>query len=145
MSLENVKRFLPDVVLELIDLIGYPATEDLVKRLGGITFPIVKAMRLSGCDRLQLLIDSVGKDNADKIIHRFGGEELYIPKCDKAFIKLRNQQFLEEVSMKLHNGVSLQWAFIELCPKYGITERLGYQLRKQMSTGWGEQNQQSLF
>lgn len=50
MNLQQVTELLPPVVIQIADLIGFPATERLLSAFGGTTFPIGKGLRaLNSC------------------------------------------------------------------------------------------------
>ncbi len=48
MNLEQVTELLPSAVIQIADLIGFPATEQLLSAFGGTTFPIGKGLRAMG-------------------------------------------------------------------------------------------------
>jgi hypothetical protein len=51
MNLEQVTELLPSAVIQIADLIGFPATEQLLSAFGGTTFPIGKGLRAMGASR----------------------------------------------------------------------------------------------
>ncbi|RUR90819.1 hypothetical protein [Pectobacterium polaris] len=63
MEPERVAGLLPEVVLQIADLIGFPATARLLDQFGGTTFPIGKGLRALGTHRAELLRETVGVDN----------------------------------------------------------------------------------
>ncbi len=126
MNLEDVESFLPDIVKDILALIGFPATVKLLDVIGGTTFPVGKGRQASGEARMELLVSTVGQDNADKLAQHFGGDILYIPRCERALKELRNRHFVADVDRLRDGGKSLLWIMTELCPKYGISDRLAY-------------------
>lgn len=120
---ENVRDLLPDVVLELIELIGYRETLLLVDNLGGVTFPVGKNVRQRGNRRADVLAGVVSADAVNKIVARFGGDYLYIPRCAAALRELRNQRFLSDYEAMLATGESGRFALMTLCPRYGFSDR----------------------
>ncbi|STU38665.1 Uncharacterised protein [Klebsiella pneumoniae] len=63
MNLQQVTELLPPVVIQIADLIGFPATERLLSAFGGTTFPIGKGLRAFGGQRAALLRDTIGDHN----------------------------------------------------------------------------------
>lgn len=62
MNLEQVTELLPSAVIQIADLIGFPATEQLLSAFGGTTFPIGKGLRAMGASRAALLRDTIGDE-----------------------------------------------------------------------------------
>lgn len=144
MELEQVKLLLPETVLRIAELIGFPATGDLLKVLGGTTFPIGKGLRSLGASRARLLSETIGEDNARLLVKNFGGEVLYLPRCDRALRELRNRKFIQEFEAKRDSGISSLRVMTELCPKYGFSDRFAWQLLAQQKNH-GTAVQDSLF
>ena len=140
MKLEDMQDLLPEVVQHIAALIGYPSTLELIRCLGGTTFPIGKGVRSIGVSRINMLKEVVGNENADKIIQHFGGEDLYIPRCSAALAEWRNRQFMVEFN-ELTQHKSARMALTELCPKYGFSDRLAWRLLSRRHS----QIQDSLF
>jgi len=128
MELEKVKSALTPVVLEIIELIGYPAAQMLIAKLGGISFPVSGGVRLSDSFRRGYLVEAIGQEAAGTLEKRFGGEILYIPRCDRALRLWRNNTFVLEYQALINGGMSGRRALLELCPRYGITDRLAQRI-----------------
>ncbi|TKI08645.1 Mor transcription activator family protein [Martelella alba] len=131
MNLEQVTELLPPSVIQIADLIGFPATERLLAAFGGTTFPISKGLRALGAARAALLRDTIGDENTKLLIKAFGGEEPYLPRCDRALRELRNRRFLAEFEQAKNQGTSSLMALTFLCPKYGFSDRFAWQLLSQ--------------
>ncbi|MEC5319289.1 Mor transcription activator family protein [Brenneria populi subsp. brevivirga] len=144
MELERVAGLLPDVVLQIADLIGFPATARLLEKFGGTTFPIGKGLRALGAHRAELLRETVGDDNAALLVKDFGGEVLYLPRCDRALRELRNQRFLTEFAELRDGGTSSLMVMTQLCPKYGFSDRFAWELVRE-SKNSTTHTQQNLF
>ncbi|WP_405424355.1 Mor transcription activator family protein [Pantoea stewartii] len=142
MELEQVKALLPDSVITIAELIGFPATVELLKVLGGTTFPVGKGLRAMGAGRAKLLKETIGEDNARLMTAHFGGEVLYLPRCDRALRELRNRAFLGEFESLKDSGISTPKIMTQLCPKYGFTDRFAWQLiaTKKNSVSHTQQN-----
>ncbi|EFX2000393.1 TPA: Mor transcription activator family protein [Shigella sonnei] len=128
MDIEQVKDLLPESVQQIADLIGYPATARLLDVLGGTTFPVGKGLRAIGAARAALLKQTIGEENARLLVKNFGGEVLYLPRCNSALRELRNRAFLNEFHQLRDDGVSSLMVMTRLCPKYGFSDRFAWQL-----------------
>lgn len=128
MDIEQVKALLPESVQQIAELIGYPATARLLDKLGGTTFPIGKGLRALGAARATLLRETIGDVNAQLLVKHFGGEVLYLPRCDRALRELRNRSFLAEFAQLRDSGVSSLMVMTQLCPKYGFSDRFAWGL-----------------
>ncbi len=128
MDIEQVKALLPESVQQMAELIGYPATARLLDKLGGTTFPIGKGLRALGAARAALLRETIGEENAQLLVKHFGGEVLYLPRCDRALRELRNRAFLAEFAQLRDSGISSLMVMTQLCPKYGFSDRFAWGL-----------------
>lgn len=124
--LKEAEHLLPEAVLDMIDVIGFEAAEKLVKSLGGVTFFIGKGVQ--NTPRLKMLEAVIGVDATLALIEVFGGDSVYIPRCDAALRHLRNQRLISDVNEAVANGTSISMALLELCPKYGISDRLAWDI-----------------
>lgn len=126
---ESVASYLPPIVLEIVDIIGFPETEKLVRKLGGAS------VRFS-CGRFYFpkVVEAVGIENAKLLRHYFGGKQApYIPRCAEALRILRNQRFKIDFEQLKRQGMSGRMIMLELCPKYGISERHGWDIIQHLS------------
>lgn len=121
---ELLPELLPDVVLNISELIGYRLALQLVQALGGIDFAVPTSV--SGGRYSQLLINAIGAAAAHTLIKAFGGERLYIPRCQAAFIQLRNQEFRAAVVAAVVAGEVQKSAIHRYAPQFGFTERWAY-------------------
>ena len=144
MELEQVKALLPDSVITIAELIGFPATAELLRVLGGTTFPVGKGLRSMGAGRAKLLRETIGDENARLMTAHFGGEVLYLPRCDRALRELRNRAFMGEFNSLKNNGISTPRIMTQLCPKYGFTDRFAWQLLASKRNDSND-SQQTLF
>ena len=44
-TLEDTKQYLPPIVCDIADIIGFPATENLIKAIGGTSFSFGQGIR----------------------------------------------------------------------------------------------------
>lgn len=126
LSLASAKTHLPDVICDMADIIGFAATEQLVKALGGATFWFGKGRH--DTPRLAMLCRAIGEPNAYQLIKTFGGEKIYIPRCDKALRRLRDARFKADFMLLKEDGISSIMAITELCPKYQISDRTAWEI-----------------
>lgn len=124
---ELLPELLPESVVSISELIGYSKALRLVSVFGGFHFAIPLGEKPSRYH--QMLIDAIGDEATKKLISRFGGERLYIPKCHAAFTQMRNRQFREEVlAAKRGRGVR---PIQEIARKYGFSERWAQHVLKE--------------
>lgn len=128
MDIEQVRELLPDSILQIVELIGYPATSALLSKLGGVTFPFYKGLSEHDSARAALLREAIGDENVRILVKHFAGEVLYVPRCDRALRELRNRAFLNEFDELCKSGVSALMVMTRLCPKYGFSDRFAWGL-----------------
>lgn len=139
-QLEHAAGYLPSVVLDIVALIGFPQTNKLIESFGGTTFRFT-----DGGYYYPKLSELIGVENADTLRRHFKSEHVYIPRCDAALRALRNYQFKSEFDlMVMEENVSARLAMLVLCPKYGFSDRLGWNIIKNLDSNTPF-NQQRLF
>jgi len=143
-DLEQVKDLLPESVQHIAQLIGFPATGKLIDRFGGVVFPVGKGLRGAGHVRIELLQEVLTPEQVMLIIQHFGGERLYIPRCQEAWRAWRNRCFLADLDQLCDAGESITMALTRICPKYGIASTRAWELLKARSNDVDPQ-QKSLF
>ncbi|HDR1912010.1 mor transcription activator family protein [Pasteurella multocida] len=120
----EVSEYLPDVVHRIIDITSFPAAEKIIKRLGGTTFKFKKTPFY-----FDLLKDLIGEEDAEKLRQYFLGCEVYIPRCEVALRVLRNRRFKADFDyLTQEEKKSARKAIFELCPKYQISDRQGWEI-----------------
>lgn len=113
---------LPESVQSIADVIGLADTEKLVRAIGGTRFKFGKGKQETA--RLKLLRQTIGDAQTEKLLSVFGGDVLYIPRCQLALQKLRNQRFRADFAALTDDGkTSKAMALMQLCPQYGISQR----------------------
>lgn len=128
-TLDAVRELLPEFVLECAELIGMDATKRLIKHLGGLDFRMPKGKQDSG--REKLLVHAVGQAAATTLMAVYGGDRVYVPRCDDAFRKLRNMQFVAAIDASVSAGMTQTAAIQQHAPLFGFSERLAYTLLRQ--------------
>lgn len=122
---------LPQVVLDISDLIGYDKALLLTEKLGGRDFAVPLGDKTS--DNLTTLMAAIGDKAANEFISVYGGERLYIPRCKSALTKIRDHQFCDDIASAVANGKMKTTAIQQLAMKYGFSERWGYHLLSKAS------------
>ena len=74
-ELESVAGYLPEIVLEMVDLVGFADIEKIINQFGGTTFRFT-----DGAVYFPRLKSLIGAENAIKLRNYFRAEEVYIPK-----------------------------------------------------------------
>lgn len=121
---ENVEAYLPDVVKEMVQIIGFPATEKLIKSLGGVYFRFSDGLKY-----FPKLVEVVGMDAAKALRQHFHRSDMYIPRCEVALKVLRNQHFKREFDRLCdEKGLSGRMAMLELCPQFQLSDRQGWEI-----------------
>ncbi|MBE2895474.1 mor transcription activator family protein [Pasteurellaceae bacterium HPA106] len=139
MELKDVQDYLPEVVLEMVELIGFVDTEKLINAFGGTTFRFT-----DGQYYFPKLVEAVGRESAVALRKYFNIEQVYIPRCEVALRLLRNYRFKADFDwLTESNGKSGRLAMLELCPKYGVSDRAGWDILRKMSSA--TTNQSALF
>ncbi|WP_158780727.1 Mor transcription activator family protein [Pantoea sp. BAV 3049] len=127
--LEDLEDLLPDTVRQIVDVIGFDATQKLVGRFGGARFPIGCGTRSAGERRLSLLREVIGDENTRLLVKHFGGEDtLVIPRCAAALREWRNRCFYAEMDNMVNSGESLRMALTLVAPKYGFANTWAWEL-----------------
>ena len=85
---EAVRHLLPESVLALITIIGLTETVELVKNLGGTTYPLRQGRTKGSESRLAYLEEIVGGAAMEKMVEALAPCDLFIPKCEQALLSL---------------------------------------------------------
>jgi hypothetical protein len=129
----------------LIHVLGYATTARLINRFGGVSLAAKSGERKEQTGGVfALLRDEFNEQEVQKLIDYIGGEHFYIPRCDVALRQLRNARFIAAVAERQEMGLSIRQAMAVLCPQFGISDRLGWELISQ-SAGQSGRQQQNLF
>ena len=127
-KLEDVAELLPETVQQMVDLVGFPTVEKIITNFGGATFRFTDGVHYF--PKLKALI---GLESAVKLREVFRGEWLYIPRCQTALRVLRNYRFKADYDyLTQHLNKSGRMAMLELCPKYQLSDRSGWEILAQV-------------
>lgn len=128
MNYEIDQSLLPGILLEICELIGIQATLKLVAKYGGVRLYVPKTLRPD-----HDLVVIIGRELAEYMEERFGGEVLEIPKALLANVALRNVTIKQEYEVLSQRQIAL---------KYHLTER---QVRNILCGEGQDENQMELF
>ena len=127
-NLEDVAELLPETVQQMVDLVGFPTVEKIITNFGGATFRFTDGEHYF--PKLKALI---GLESAVKLREAFRGEWVYIPRCETALRVLRNYRFKADFDcLTQHLNKSGRMAMLELCPKYQLSDRCGWEIVAQV-------------
>ncbi|WP_274571573.1 Mor transcription activator family protein [Neisseria leonii] len=125
MDIKRVQHLLPETVADMVAVIGLQAVTDLVAAVGGTRFKFGHGVQ--DTPRLQMLFSIIGEAKTYDLLRVYGGEELYIPRCEQALRALRNEKFKAEfMDLTQNQGLSGLMAMHRLCPRYRISDRTAY-------------------
>ena len=127
-NLEDVAELLPETVQQMVDLVGFPTVEKIITNFGGATFRFTDGVHYF--PKLKALI---GLESAVKLREVVRGEWVYIPRCETALRVLRNYRFKADFDyLTQHLNKSGRMAMLELCPKYQLSDRSGWEIVAQV-------------
>lgn len=127
-NLEDVAELLPETVQQMVDLVGFPAVEKIITNFGGATFRFT-----DGAYYFPKLKALIGLESAVELREAFRGEWVYIPRCETALRVLRNYRFKADFDcLTQHLNKSGRMAMLELCPKYQLSDRSGWEIVAQV-------------
>lgn len=129
---------LPESVKELIELIGFKEAMILVRQFPGVPLDIPKGKTAAGLLRQEELAKLIGKDAADKLIARWGGDRLRIPRCHDMMVRERWARIIAEYN----EGATAR----DLALKHALTDRAIWKiLKKPIEFNEAESTQRGLF
>ena len=80
---------------ELVELIGrssrHAPRRAFIRAKGGTSFSVPLGITLRGQEQREKLVQIIGREQAAKLIGRYGGTTLYIPTCRQAFVDTRDR------------------------------------------------------
>ncbi|EBV2841633.1 hypothetical protein DOB06_24125 [Salmonella enterica subsp. enterica serovar Mikawasima] len=125
---------------ELIRLLGYDSALRLVRTFGGVSLSGRSgAARERSGGVYRFLTDVLSREEIARITAWTGGADFYIPRCDAAIRAQRDARFIRDYHRLLDGGFSGRCAMARLCPRYGFSDRRGWEILKR----WRENNARS--
>jgi hypothetical protein len=128
---------LPAMAALLIRIVGQDAAMRMMApaAYGGKSVDLPKAELGRGERAFAALAEVVGMDNAQRLCKHFGGDRIYIPRCDALDLARRNRNIVTAYN----NGVSV-W---QLASDHVLSDRQIWTILKK--TDMSESAQTSLF
>lgn len=141
-SLLDYQEILPATAKELVEVVGIKDAIELIKKYGGNTMLITGAKHSYA---YQDLAEVLSADKIEKIRSHYKHTRLYIPKCEEAMVMIRNTEFWKAVEKLIIDlRISQERAIFLLGPRFGITYRQAFNIKKDMNTV-KENKQQALI
>ncbi|PPA30452.1 mor transcription activator family protein [Aeromonas jandaei] len=146
-ELAELEELLPESAKALVHVLGYAATAKLINRFGGVTLSAKSGAAKERSGGVHALLrDVLTAEEINTLIAYLGADQFYIPRCDIALRQLRNARFVAAVSERQATGISIRRAMAELCPQFGISDRVGWNLIRVSTNDAGDTgNQLGLF
>lgn len=131
---------------DVIPIIGQAVAAELVRRLGGTTFPVPKRETAQGELRYRQLAAVVGEEAAGLLVYHYGGTMLYIPRGARAIQEQRDAAIHDAVTDAIRSGRTMTEVVNEMALKYQLTDRRVWEILKIVpKAGSGYGNQLSMF
>ncbi|TNI12715.1 mor transcription activator family protein [Aeromonas veronii] len=135
-ELAELEALLPESAKILIHVLGYGAAATLINQFGGVSLAGKSGMAQERTGGVHAKLREVlTEEELGKLISYLGAEQFYIPRCAKVLRKLRNARFVAAVSEHKAAGGSIRQAMAVLCPQFGISDRIGWQLISKNTRG----------
>lgn len=135
---EAVRHLLPESVLALMTVIGLSETVELVKNLGGTTYPLRQGRTKGSESRLAYLEEIIGGAAVEKMVAALAPCDLFIPKCDQALLELRDRHIRRRFDVQTGKGVPAYEAVNDLALAHKLTDRHIWRILKKPDNA-GEQ------
>lgn len=124
----DIIDYLPEIVQEMVRLIGLNDTQKLIEHFGGAEFCFTDGAYYF--PRLKALL---GKESAVILLQYFQSERVYIPRCEAGLRMLRNRQVLADFNyLTEQKGLSARLAMLELCSKYKLSDRRLWEILQEL-------------
>lgn len=117
-------------VNELVELIGLPATLELIRAKGGTSLAVPLGITRRGQDQREKLVQIVGREQATRLIGRYGGTTLYVPTCRQAFVDTRDDDINRERDELARKGFSERALVAVLALRHGLSDRQIWRILK---------------
>lgn len=109
-SLSDAAELLPPMARELLALLGEADALCLMRSCAGQRLRVPRALN----DR-HILAHTVSGGSYKALVRRFGGQDIQVPNCKAALLKLRDAQMVRDYDAGMLPNA--------LCLKYGLTHR----------------------
>ncbi|UOO93599.1 Mor transcription activator family protein [Vitreoscilla stercoraria] len=128
----GLSHLLPDSAKELILIIGWEHTHKLIEHYPGTHFPLGKNITKAGKMLHAALSEVIGEANTQKVEIAFAAQrKLWIPKCDKILLELRNRKIRQEFDeLTRNNHMTAELAVRNLALSHKLVERTIWRIMK---------------
>lgn len=128
--LEPWQSLLPDSAQQLIHVIGWADTARLINAFGGTTLPMPSGVNAIGRATLALLAEKMGDEVTQKLAHYYGGAPLYVPRCDAALRRARDNVIISEFETRIRAKETATSAVNLLAMQHKLTDRRIWKILK---------------
>lgn len=123
LNLEQVQDMLPELVRDMAQRIGLPATLTVVEKLGGTIWYVADGHGPAGQARRDALAELVGKDIEQQLHQHYAGTELSLPRCAAALRRIRDLGINQRFEQAVAGGASVRAAANDIARKEKLTSR----------------------
>lgn len=111
---------LPATIQNIVSIIGHARAMELVRDLGGQSyrFPVGQTS-----DTWEHLVELIGTSAAARLCQHYGGEEVYIARCDAALRADRNRKIIACYEALMAEGYSSRGAISVLVREFKMSNR----------------------
>jgi len=115
---------LPATARTLVAVLGLADAREVIGRLGGTSVAIPKCLTRAADASYEYLGERVGYAVADRLVKHFGGETLYVPRCDAALTEVTWRSIRHDFDQATRSGAqSSVQAVSDLALRYGYSDR----------------------
>lgn len=139
---DAVKHLLPDSVQALITVIGFNETLELVRLMGGTTYPLRQGYTKNSQSRVAYLEEIIGSEAAGRLVEAMAPCNLFIPRCETALYELRNRKIRSQFDRQTAGGTPAYEAVNDLALAHRLSDRHVWRILKQADK---EAEQENLF
>jgi len=123
-NLADVRDLLPESACTLVAVLGLSDARRIIGHLGGTSVGIPKCRTRAGESSYAHLAERVGEVVAERLVRFFGGEILYIPRCDEALMEVTYRSIRRDFDRATRpGGLSSVQVVSDLALRYGYSDR----------------------
>lgn len=111
---------LPRFAQELVRLVGYKSTMELIRHFGGQRIRFAKT---EGADAFEAVSEIIGPHAARTLGEAFNGDDQYIPTCFRAMKDIEKRQIVARFEALARDGVGSRAACNVLAGEFGKSYR----------------------
>jgi len=124
LRLDDVQDLLPASAQALVAALGLSDAREVIRNLHGTTVEIPKCRTHAGYACYEYLAERVGYSVAERLVKYFGGEALYVPRCEFALVEATYRAIRRDFDCATQSGgQSSGQAVRDLALRYGYSDR----------------------